>query len=111
MRAVCGWAALRPQSRFALNNENKFGIITTMLLTMSALIAAVGAIGLAGTLSINVLERRREIGVMRAIGASSFTIAADIYRRRAAAGTDRVGDRDPVEHSRRPVVLHWSSDR
>jgi putative ABC transport system permease protein len=39
------------------------------------LIAAVGAIGLAGTLSINVLERRREIGVMRAIGASSFTIA------------------------------------
>ena len=46
-----------------------------MLLTMSALIAFVGAIGLAGTLSINVLERRREIGVMRAIGASSFQIA------------------------------------
>jgi ABC-type antimicrobial peptide transport system permease subunit len=40
------------------------------------LIAAVGAIGLAGTLSINVLERRREIGVMRAIGSSSLTIAA-----------------------------------
>ena len=49
--------------------------ITTMLLVMSSLIAAVGAIGLAGTLSINVLERRREIGVMRAIGASSPTIA------------------------------------
>ena len=46
-----------------------------MLLGMSILIAAVGAIGLAGTLSINVLERRREIGVMRAIGASSFTVA------------------------------------
>jgi putative ABC transport system permease protein len=58
-----------------VNNENTFGIITTMLLTMSALIAVVGAIGLAGTLSINVLERRREIGVMRAIGASSFQIA------------------------------------
>ena len=57
------------------NNESTFGIITTMLLTMSALIAFVGAIGLAGTLSINVLERRREIGVMRAIGASSFQIA------------------------------------
>ena len=56
-------------------NEATFGIITTMLLIMSGLIAAVGAIGLAGTLSINVLERRREIGVMRAIGASSFTIA------------------------------------
>ncbi len=46
-----------------------------MLLTLAALIALVGAIGLAGTLSINVLERRREIGVMRAIGASSPTIA------------------------------------
>ena len=57
------------------NAENQFGIVTKMLLTMSFLIAAVGAIGLAGTLSINVLERRREIGVMRAIGASSFTIA------------------------------------
>jgi len=58
-----------------VQNENKFGILTAMLLTMSALIAVVGAIGLAGTLSINVLERRREIGVMRAIGASSFQIA------------------------------------
>jgi putative ABC transport system permease protein len=58
-----------------VNNENTFGIITSMLLVMSALIAVVGAIGLAGTLSINVLERRREIGVMRAIGASSFQIA------------------------------------
>ena len=57
------------------NAENQFGIVTKMLLTMSVLIAAVGAIGLAGTLSINVLERRREIGVMRAIGASSVTIA------------------------------------
>ena len=56
-------------------NEAVFGIITTMLLIMSSLIAAVGAIGLAGTLSINVLERRREIGVMRAIGASSPTVA------------------------------------
>ncbi len=63
------------QEKIRTQNENNFGIITTMLLTMSALIAAVGAIGLAGTLSINVLERRREIGVMRAIGASSLTIA------------------------------------
>lgn len=58
-----------------VNNENTFGIITKMLAVMSGLIAVVGAIGLAGTLSINVLERRREIGVMRAIGASSITIA------------------------------------
>ena len=55
--------------------ENIYGLIMIMLLTMAALIALVGAVGLAGTLSINVLERRREIGVMRAIGASTPTIA------------------------------------
>jgi putative ABC transport system permease protein len=63
------------QEKIRIQNENNFGIITQMLLAMAALIAAVGAIGLAGTLSINVLERRREIGVMRAIGSSSLTIA------------------------------------
>jgi putative ABC transport system permease protein len=31
----------------------------------------VGSIGLAGTMSMNVMERTREIGVMRAIGASN----------------------------------------
>jgi putative ABC transport system permease protein len=40
-------------------------------LIMTFLIAVVGSFGLSGTLSINVLERRREIGVMRALGASS----------------------------------------
>ena len=37
--------------------------------------AAVGVIGLTGTMSINVLESTREIGVMRAIGASDGAVA------------------------------------
>ncbi|MGI6374876.1 MAG: ABC transporter permease [Anaerolineae bacterium] len=45
------------------------GILITVLLAMAGLTAAVGSIGLAGTLSMNVLERSREIGVLRAIGA------------------------------------------
>jgi putative ABC transport system permease protein len=53
----------------------QFSILTTLLLIMTCLIAVVGSIGLSGTLSINVLERRREIGVMRAVGASSFDVA------------------------------------
>jgi putative ABC transport system permease protein len=56
--------------------ESIYSPISMLLLTLAALIALVGAIGLAGTLSINVLERRREIGVMRAIGASSLMIAS-----------------------------------
>ncbi|MGQ0603473.1 MAG: FtsX-like permease family protein [Anaerolineales bacterium] len=53
----------------------QFSILTTLLLIMTFLIAVVGSIGLSGTLSINVLERRREIGVMRAVGASSMDVA------------------------------------
>ncbi|MCC7360910.1 MAG: ABC transporter permease [Anaerolineales bacterium] len=49
----------------------QFSILTTLLLIMTLLIAVVGSFGLSGTLSINVLERRREIGVMRAVGASN----------------------------------------
>ena len=46
-------------------------IVIGMLASMAVVIAIVGGIALSGALSINVLERRREIGVMRAIGASS----------------------------------------
>lgn len=49
----------------------QFDIITNFLMIMAVLLAAVGALGLTGTMAINVLERTREIGVMRAIGASS----------------------------------------
>ncbi len=41
----------------------------------SALISAVGAIGLLSILSMSVFERQKEIGVMRSIGATSFTVA------------------------------------
>ena len=34
------------------------------------MIGAVGGLGLTTTLTLNVLERRREIGILRAIGAS-----------------------------------------
>jgi len=49
----------------------QIGILTQVLMIMTILMAVVGSIGLSGTLSINVIERRREIGVMRAVGASS----------------------------------------
>jgi putative ABC transport system permease protein len=44
-------------------------ILSLALYAMSLLIGAMGALGVLNTLTLNVLERRREIGVLRAIGA------------------------------------------
>ncbi len=50
-------------------NGQAMNILVIFLLTMAILTAIVGSIGLMGTMGMNVLERTREIGVMRAIGA------------------------------------------
>jgi putative ABC transport system permease protein len=55
-------------------DESNFSIITSFLGAMAILIAVVGGLGLMGTLSINVLERSREIGVLRAIGAGDGAV-------------------------------------
>ena len=61
---------------YSLTNTASDGlnILTGFLLIMASLIALVGSIGLAGTMSMNVLERTREIGIMRSIGASDRAI-------------------------------------
>lgn len=52
----------------------QFGILLIFLTLMALLVLLVGGIGLTGTMSINVLERTAEIGVLRAIGASSLAV-------------------------------------
>lgn len=52
----------------------QFNVIIVILSVMALLLAVVGGLGLMGTMSINVLERRREIGVMRAIGAGNRAV-------------------------------------
>jgi putative ABC transport system permease protein len=45
-------------------------MIYVFLIVMSAIIGGVGGLGLMTTMSLNVFERRREMGVMRALGAT-----------------------------------------
>jgi len=62
--------------RSATTAETRFGfdqhmlMIYVFLIVMSVIIGGVGGLGLMTTMSINVLERRREMGVMRALGAT-----------------------------------------
>lgn len=51
-----------------------FLILLFVLTALAVAALAVGSFGLATTMSLNVLERRREIGVIRAIGAQPKTV-------------------------------------
>jgi putative ABC transport system permease protein len=48
--------------------------LVVFLLIMAILTAVVGSMGLTGTMGMNVLERTREIGIMRAIGADDRAV-------------------------------------
>jgi putative ABC transport system permease protein len=56
--------------------EDHLLMVAGFLLVMAQLAIVVGGLGLASTMSLGVLERTREIGVLRAIGASPRAIMA-----------------------------------
>ncbi|MHB8127636.1 MAG: ABC transporter permease [Mobilitalea sp.] len=58
--------------------EGHLLIIASFLIIMSMLVVIVGGLGLATTISINTFERTREIGMMRAMGASTHSITSII---------------------------------
>jgi len=67
--------AVRPLGS-ASKADNRYSVdqhmvmIYIFLIVMSVILAGVGGLGLMTTMNLNVLERRREMGVLRAIGAS-----------------------------------------
>jgi putative ABC transport system permease protein len=67
-------ASARTSADLRRLDRRNFGIIVTFLMAMAILLAVVGSLGLLGTLSINVIERSREIGVLRAIGAGDGAV-------------------------------------
>jgi putative ABC transport system permease protein len=67
-------SVLDTASGFTAAMLGQFGMIISLLAAMAVIIGLMGSMALSGVLSLSVLERRREIGVMRAIGASSGAI-------------------------------------
>jgi putative ABC transport system permease protein len=53
-------------------------MIYVFLLTTSALIAVVGGLGLMTSTTLNIIERQREIGVLRAIGATTRMVLLSV---------------------------------
>ncbi len=61
-------------------------LLTLGLVAMVLLVGLIGAIGILNTLGLNVLERRREIGVLRSIGASNRALLQIFVGEGAAMG-------------------------
>jgi putative ABC transport system permease protein len=61
-------------SRSEAISEGHMGPIVTIVLAIAVAMGVVGAIGLASTMSTNILDRTREFGVMHAIGARPKTV-------------------------------------
>jgi putative ABC transport system permease protein len=66
--------AMETNSGLIENILSAFDIIVVLLLVTAVMIAVVGGLGLTGTMSLSVLERTREVGVMRSVGASTGTL-------------------------------------
>jgi len=74
----------KADSRFGFDQHML--MIYVSLIVISAVIAGVGGLGLMTTMSLNVLERRREMGVLRAIGATPTTIWVIVVAEGAVIG-------------------------
>lgn len=74
--ADAGYPVTSADTRSDLSGQIRewLGILIAFLVLMATMLATVGVIGLTGTMTINVLESTREIGVMRATGAQHKAI-------------------------------------
>jgi putative ABC transport system permease protein len=66
VRAVASTS--KSDSRYAFDQH--MVMIYVFLIIVSCIVGGVGGLGLMTTMSLNVMERRREMGILRAIGAS-----------------------------------------
>lgn len=75
-----------PVQQVIQSSQNEFRDLYTMFYVVALVVALVGALSLYTTLTSSVLERRREIGIWRAMGASGRRIAGVFWAEGLALG-------------------------
>jgi ABC-type antimicrobial peptide transport system permease subunit len=75
-----------PLQQIIRSSQNEFRDLYMMFYVVALVVALVGALSLYATLTSSVLERRREIGIWRAMGASGRRIAGVFWVEGLALG-------------------------
>jgi putative ABC transport system permease protein len=66
--------------------NGQVNILRVMLYALAVIVALAGAIGLFNTLAMSVLERRREIGILRSMGASGRKVTGVFWTEALSMG-------------------------
>lgn len=70
--------SIQRNDTFVADAARGLNIMSIFMMIMAVLVALVGCIGLTGTMSLNVMERTAEIGILRAIGASNRNVMKNV---------------------------------
>jgi putative ABC transport system permease protein len=81
-----GAAAVTPLSAETQHKQQSWLVLYALLYAVALIVGAVGVLGLANALTASVLERRREIGMLRAMGASGWRVGQVFWSEGLALG-------------------------
>jgi putative ABC transport system permease protein len=79
-------ALVQTQSEMRDQISRFVGLIVVLLLVMALSFVAIGALSLIGAMSLNVIERTKEIGILRALGSSHGHITSIVVIEGACIG-------------------------
>lgn len=84
--ARAGVESVTPLAELRTAVGDHIEILVRALAALAAILAIVGALGLASTMGVSVVERTRELGVMKTLGASPARIARGLVAEGAVIG-------------------------